>query len=343
MRTPLLGLFAFAAFPVLAQCPFTPTITPDNAILCPDEQVELSTQAYDSYQWLRGGEPISGATSQTLTVTSMDAGYYYAVTATLDGCTETSEEVLVDGWAFLGPYIISGGDPPYAFGDNGEAMQCVGDTVQFDLGGAEANITWYYNGDVIPGETTTTLIVTTTGNYTATGAPGVCPNYIMNVGVEVPVIFTPPTQPEIVQNGNTLCPFPTGNTTQWYLDGAELSTEECIELEASGAYTVFVDYGDPCQAASAPFVITGVQDAAAPAFSVRPVPAADMVRIAWPSGLAPRGTWQLLDMTGRTVRTGGFSGMNALDVDVRSLAPGKYWFSALDARGWKPVPVAVVR
>jgi hypothetical protein len=165
----------------------------------------------------------------------------------------------------------------------------------------------------------------------------------MGVGVEVPVIFNPPMMPEIVDLDGQLCPYPTGDSTQWYLDGEPFSTETCIQPDGAGIYTVFVDYGAPCQVVSEPFVITGVRGQAARSFAVRPVPAADGVRISWPTGLTPRGTWQLLDMTGRTVRTGGFSGVNALDLDVSALAPGRYWFIARNDEGWRPVPIAVVR
>ena len=87
-----------------AQCTFTPTVTPNNIILCPNDSAELTTQEYDSYQWYKGSDPIVGATSQTLMVHQYeDAGYEFKVAATLDDCTESSVPVLVDGWAFLFP------------------------------------------------------------------------------------------------------------------------------------------------------------------------------------------------------------------------------------------------
>lgn len=350
MRTSLPFLMALAAAPVLAQCPFDATITPDDAVLCAGDEVELTTQAYDAYQWYRDGEPIPDATGPTLTVSSDYAGSQFSVEATLDGCTEMSDQVVVDGWVFLPPFMIHGGDTPYAIGGEGESYMCEGDTMEFTLGGAaQVDITWYDNGEPIPGETGTTLYVTTTGNYTASGAPAQCPNSVMFVGVDVPVIFTPPVQPEIVDVDGFVCPNPTPDaedSVQWYLDGEPYSTEMCLgtgSLEA-GTYTVFVDYPDvPCLAVSEPFVVMGVGEGALSGFAVSPVPAQETVRITWPAMRTPQGAWQLIDMTGRTVRTGGFAGRNTLDIEVRSLAPGKYWFTAPGAAGWKPVPVAVVR
>lgn len=37
------------------RCTFTLTITPDDLILCPNENATLSTQAYDAYPWYRDG------------------------------------------------------------------------------------------------------------------------------------------------------------------------------------------------------------------------------------------------------------------------------------------------
>lgn len=342
MRTPLPFLLSVITLPAFAQCDFVPTITPPQVILCPDESLELTTQAYDSYQWLMNGEAIDGATAATYTVSSMDGGSEISVVATLDGCTDTSAAVLVGGWMFLPPYIISGGDEPYLLDETG-AHFCQGDTLLLEMGMPYSeNIVWYVNGDPIPGGTGTVLEVTTDGLYTASGAPAACPEFIQNVGVEVGADFAPVHRPEIVQTGNELCASPAGLMFQWYLNGEEYASTPCIEA-VSGTITVFVNYEQPCQVLSEPFIVSDVDESTTPAFTVAPVPAAEAVRINWPATATPKGAWQLLDMTGRTVRTGGFAGIRTVGIDVRSLAPGKYWFTAPGAQGWKPVAVAVVR
>src|SRR5215510_8040249 len=88
-----------------AQCPFDPTVTPNNLILCPNESDTLWTQVYDSYQWYKDGNLIPGATNQYYVVNAFtDGGSYFAVSATASSCTEMSPQVLVDGWAFLPPF-----------------------------------------------------------------------------------------------------------------------------------------------------------------------------------------------------------------------------------------------
>ncbi|MBN8642925.1 MAG: T9SS type A sorting domain-containing protein [Flavobacteriales bacterium] len=76
-------------------CSHTNTVFPNNLILCPNETATIETQLADSYQWLDYfGSPIAGATNQSLVVSSGE----YSVQTTINGCTERSPQVLVDGW-----------------------------------------------------------------------------------------------------------------------------------------------------------------------------------------------------------------------------------------------------
>src|ERR1700749_401274 len=93
----LLCISLFSLNETRAQCNFTPTITPNNPVLCPDQTDTLWTQVYDSYQWYKGNNPIDGATNQYLIVTQQhDVGLKFKVAATQDGCTAFSASVLVD-------------------------------------------------------------------------------------------------------------------------------------------------------------------------------------------------------------------------------------------------------
>jgi Secretion system C-terminal sorting domain/PKD domain len=80
-------------------CSHTNTILPNNLILCPNVSGTISTQTADSYQWLDYlGNPIAGATNQTLTVFSGE----YSVLTTINGCTERSPRMLIDGYFYIG-------------------------------------------------------------------------------------------------------------------------------------------------------------------------------------------------------------------------------------------------
>src|SRR5688572_30348356 len=120
-----------------AQCPFTPTISGDT-MLCPLDTVPLTTQTFDSYQWYKRGfsdsvaQAIPGADSQTLMINQYDdAAFYFSVEVTENGCTERSEKIFVDGYAFLPPVVGTAGD--FTTGINGEFIICTGDTAFFTL------------------------------------------------------------------------------------------------------------------------------------------------------------------------------------------------------------------
>jgi Secretion system C-terminal sorting domain len=190
----LLFWVAFAPTIVFAQCAHDPRVTGDT-LLCPNATGVLTTQAADAYQWNSrpfGGitiSPVSGATSQSLPIGPNDLLFYFSVDVTLAGCTEQSPEVLVDGWLFLLPYVSSTGD--FMIGGNGESIICVGDTMYFTMGAPyDTLITWYLNGNPIPGNDSTTLIVTQAGTYTAQGAPRICPTYLQPLGVNLVVLDT---------------------------------------------------------------------------------------------------------------------------------------------------------
>ncbi len=341
--------YRYAAFPLtllalastgFAQCTFTPTIQPPAPILCPDESINLATEPYDAYQWYKDGSPIPGATSQAIQVSYMlDGGSSFTVEATLDGCTEMSASTLVDGWIFLPPYVMHGGDEP--LNPEPPLQFCQGDTLLLTLSpGWTHNIIWTNNGAPIANESSPTLVITTPGSYTVSASTETCPNYVLGIGVSVDVNFIPPMQPAIVDLGTEICPYPMGNSTQWYLNGQPYSTEDCITPSAPGPYTVFVDYGQPCQVTSEPWLATGITDREQQQFIAAPVPADRMVSITWPGVLQPQGTWRLTDMSGRTVKSGAFPPRGNLTMDVQSLLPGTYMLLCTD-RSWRPLRIVV--
>lgn len=84
-----------------AQCTHNPTVTPNNLIFCPSGGFDtLWTQNYQGYQWFKDGVLQVGDTLRYRRVTHLDAGSMFSVDATLNGCTERSPQVMVDGWVF---------------------------------------------------------------------------------------------------------------------------------------------------------------------------------------------------------------------------------------------------
>lgn len=193
LSIPTLLILFFTAHFAQAQCAFDPTVTGDT-LLCPNTSGILTTQQYNSYQWYKRdwgastATPIAGATQQTLAVSEADMLASFSVEVTLNGCTETSPEVLLDGRVFSLPIVQHTGNFTYDF--NTETFKvCEGDTMFLTLiTPYDTSITWFKNDLPIPGENSTTYAVTTTGAYTVEGAPSICPNYILPLGLVLPVV-----------------------------------------------------------------------------------------------------------------------------------------------------------
>lgn len=189
----VIGLLGFCFLSLYSQCSFTATVTPNNLVMCPYDTAFLITETYDSYQWYKDGSLLSGETNQTLmVVASADAGSQFYVECTLAACTENSDTVLVDGWVFLLPYVITN-TTPVEIGGSGEAYYCNETVVELELGMPYTdNIVWYQDGTPIPGEDSTILHITEGGYYHVSGAPALCPDFIQTLGVTIPIFFYPP-------------------------------------------------------------------------------------------------------------------------------------------------------
>lgn len=292
--------------------------------MCPNTDDTLFTQTYDSYQWYKDGLQILGATSQFLPVNSFnDAGSTFYVAATLGGCTENSDTVLVDGWAFLPPFVMMHGTPAY-FGGMGEAYFCNGDSALLELGMPYTeSIQWTNGGTDIPGANSQTLLVTQTGNYGVSGAPAVCPDYIVPIGVSIPIAFLPPFVPNIIYDGQDIYTN-DGAAWQWYLDGSPVSgaIDSLLSDPAPGAYVVRATDSVGCEGESdtlivdQPFSTQQVDND--PMISVFPNPAHTTVHVLLNQG-APQ-ELMLTDLSGKVV----LLKQQTAQIDTGGLANGVY-------------------
>ncbi len=248
-------LFTGWATEAQAQCTFTPFISPENMILCPNTQDTLWTGVFDSYQWYKAGTAIPGATLQYYVVEHYrDAGSRFSVEVTDDGCTEMSDDMLVDGWAFLGVTVMSGGD--YQFDPNrGVHVLCDStamqgrDTMVLTLNMPyNTNIQWFRDNQPIPGANGNVLHVTETGEYVVEGAPAVCPDYIQRLGVIIRAELRMPPKPGITRDNDRLIAGASGvslRSFQWYLEGTLIAgaTDSVYAPLEPGFYTVSASDG----------------------------------------------------------------------------------------------------
>jgi hypothetical protein len=313
-----------------AQCPFVPTVYPDNLILCPETTDTLWTQQYDSYQWFKEDSIIPGATQRFLVVDQyLDAGYSFKVAATLNGCTDTSELVLVDGWVFAGMFVIHEGDQGWTDQD-GTTHLCEDDTLILHLFEFpyDTNIVWYKDGTPIPGENTNYLNITESGSYTASGSPSLCPNWTAHLGVSIGVEIHTPIKPVISLNGNIL-ESSKAEQYQWFFNGDSIvgANNRTFAPPVSGMYAVQTVDSNECVSLSDPynFVISGLDHKDRNALTIFPNPSSGKVYIT----LAEKSTrsnakLNIFDYTGRLILNKEVILSDRIELDLQDLTKGIY-------------------
>lgn len=320
-----------------AQCLHDPVVIPDSLVLCPGDTFTLSTMAADGYQWFRNMDPIAGATNQTLVVYgSLDAGSTFKVHVTLDSCTESSPTMAIDGYAFYQPQVFYSGNALSV--DSTQLTFCANDSVLLIAQPPyNTGFQWYLDSVLITGADDDTLQITSAGSYTMSAQQDACPGVQSSMSYAWDIILEPVLQATISFNGTELCANPAGQSYQWAINGIPVlnGTSQCIPASfLGGSYTVFVDYGSPCQLESEPFVVQVVDELVAGDLMVYPNPASTDLWMSRGDG-RPIGQWRLLDAVGRQVLAG--AGLTATHhVDVGGFAPGHYTLIT-DARAVVPV------
>lgn len=320
-----------------AQCSFTPTIVPNQIIFCPYETDTLSTQVYDSYQWLKNNRPIPGATQRQLVIQQeKDLGYSFKVVVTKNGCKDTSARVITDGYVFSPPILIETGDigvyNPYI----GALIQCPDDTLVLTFGQTYTeNIQWYNLQQPINGATGQSYNVTKSGSYTVCGAPALCPNFIQCENLPLNAIFENPVA-TITQQGDSLVASPA-KKYQWFLYNKKIEgANSRYYLPAkNGAYTVITIDKYTCNAQSNPYFYTSHHNL----ISVAPNPVKDVLHL---NINAAAKQVMIVDLYGneklRTTVTA-----REQNIYVQSLKTGTYILRVLDAAGKQVASTTIIK
>ncbi|TVR89833.1 MAG: T9SS C-terminal target domain-containing protein [Saprospirales bacterium] len=346
-----------AAGAVSAQCDFEPEIAGD-LMLCPESEGVLNTGSYDSYQWYKrpfsgGGdaEAIPGATDSFLTVNYYDdVPAWFSVEVERDTCVVRSEEVLLDGYAFLPPFVETIGD--FTIGPNGETIICNNDSLRY-LFSMDTSIQWYRNFEPIPGATDPELIVTEGGSYFAEGAPYECPEFIMQLGVTLQVdkVDADAAIPQIELEGyDEITLLNPGEFVdwQWYCEwSGELTHLADSETMINGHF-----FYQECSIG--PFLVRGVDMNGCIAWSneiitiinsveerglevnrVYPNPATDRLLLEFPEdpGMVQ---YSLFDSGGQLVQKGELQGAQTKHLNIGTVPSGSY-FIQLSSNGLQSV------
>jgi len=195
------------------------------------------------YQWnLNGVSLASGGTSSSYTATS-SGNYTVTVTNLSTGCSNTSAAIAVT----VNPA------PPVTVTASGPITFCKGGSVVLTSSATTASygLTWKNNGSAIPGQTATTLTVTSTGLYTVTAVNATtgCVATSAVTSVQVNALPSDSTTP----NGSVnLCQYSTLNLSavpvdttmnyQWKLNGSAISsaTTGTYGATAAGTYNLVI-------------------------------------------------------------------------------------------------------
>lgn len=240
---------------------------PATAItVCEGKPVDLSVanNAGWSYQWVKDGKPIVGATSAALSVTA--SGTYELITSLKAQCSKSrrTAQVKVEvttAWFTLG---IKG--PARLCGSTGTLSLSA-------LSSANYSYQWYRDGSLLSGNSSSTLLVTVPGVYSAVVRDQVegCTAFSEITSVSVTALPTATITPQ--RATTVICvddqlrlnaPQQAGYTYEWQQNGLVITTSSLATYLATtaGGYAVVVTEPSGCTALSALFSLTTAQPVA---------------------------------------------------------------------------------
>ncbi len=193
-------------------CSFTPTITPEDMMLCPGNTDTLWTQPYDSYLWFDvTGNPIAGANKQYLVTTGSNE---YYVVATLNNCWEPSAPVSVYTYGNLINFNVQADGNPV-----GQDSACIGDTLTLWLSynkppfPPDSLVDWSVNGQTIAGYHNDTLLITNPGLYEAILRDINCSGFNKTRQLQVSFINCPTNNPTVLNDVLSIYPNPVNGVS----------------------------------------------------------------------------------------------------------------------------------
>ncbi len=124
-----------------------------NSAFCLGDSATLTTATIGTYQWYQDGSPITGATSSSYDVFA--SGRYNVVVTDPNQCSDSSG----------GPIDIATNNPPVVtISGAGVNNLCIGDSLTF-ISSSGVSYQWYKDGNVVSGETDSSITITTAGRY----------------------------------------------------------------------------------------------------------------------------------------------------------------------------------
>jgi ELWxxDGT repeat protein len=204
----------------------------------------LSTGTFSTYQWIKDGSDIPGATSQGFSATQ--SGTYKVRVTNASGCTGTSAEKAVTVSQSLNPVIT------------GPSNGCVSVALST---GTFSSYQWIKDGIDIPGAVSRNFSATQSGIYSVRATSTYCIG--TSAGMTVTVYQNP--SPTISGEHSNICPatyVPLTTSSysayQWYFNEAAIpgATSQSYNATASGNYKVKVTDDVGCSGFSTTLMVS---------------------------------------------------------------------------------------
>jgi hypothetical protein len=212
--------------------PATPTIS-GNTSFCTGGSTLLTSTSATSYQWYLNGGLIGGATNQTYNATA--GGDYTVVVTDANNCGTSTSAIFT--------VTVTPTPPTPTITPAGSVIAC--DSGTLTSSSATGN-QWYFQGNLLPGETNQTLNVDTDGDYTVvvtvSGCPS-APSAATSVDAHVrpgPAFLTAGGPTTFCAGGSVTLQSNSATGIQWYLDGNPLPNpnNQNRTVSVGGTYTV---------------------------------------------------------------------------------------------------------
>lgn len=226
-----------------------------STTFCDGQSVVLdaSTGPGYTYKWKKGLSFITGATNSTYTVT--DSGDYKVLVTVTAGCTALSTKVTVTVNPVPSASILEGS--AIAF--------CEGNSTILDANDDEVTYQWQNNGIIIPGATSTGLLISSGGSYTVVETNSY--SCMDTSSATVVTVNANPPDTIIADGSASICEGHTvdlnaetgiGLVYQWQLNGSTISgaTDATYSASAAGNYSVEISNANDCHSSSNTISVT---------------------------------------------------------------------------------------
>lgn len=230
------------------------SISAFNAVL-PSGPVNLLNNTFNyQYQWLKNGQPITGATSTTLAISNPNDSGTYSLQVTIPGYAIILSNTVAINLSFANEVVISTNDILCSSESNV--------TIRSNINNPEYTYKWYKQGSSTIIGTESTLTVNNAGSYFLVVSYENCTvtsNSLEIIPFDMAQITVDSPREITLIIGTSITLTASGaQSYEWYFNGELVSNSPSIEIEEPGTYTLIAKVGE-CRVTKE-FIVTGMEN-----------------------------------------------------------------------------------